>query len=97
MKIALSYAVMLIPILWVVLRAGDRFNKEKLKYLSIALTLSGISTAIGAKFFGLYAIGRHSVLEGDKALIGAAAVVILGVAILTLHYLVAYLRARKRK
>lgn len=96
MKVVLSYAVMAIPILWVVFSAGDRFNKEKLKYLGAALALSGICTAIGVQFFGLYAIGRHSALEGDKALIGAAALVTLGTVLFGLHYLIVHLRARKR-
>jgi hypothetical protein len=96
MKLAISYAVMVIPILVVVFGAGDRFNKEKLKYIAIALMLSGICTAIGSEFFGLYAIGRHSVLEGNKARIGSAAVVALGAILFGLHHLIGFLRARRR-
>jgi hypothetical protein len=96
MKVAISYAVMIIPILWVVFSAGDCFEKEKLKYIGLGLALSGLCTAIGVRFFGLYAIGRHSALEGDKALIGAAALITLGLALAGLHYVIVYLRARKR-
>jgi hypothetical protein len=97
MKLAISYAVMVIPILVVVFGAGDGFGKAKLKYIGAALAISGICTAIGIKFFGLYAIGRRSVLEGDRALMGAAALVTVGVLLLSLHHLITFVRTRRRE
>jgi hypothetical protein len=96
MKLAISYAVMVIPILVVVFGAGDRFNKEKLKYLGIALALSGICTAIGVKYFGLYAIGRHSIIEGDKALFCAAVLVAFGGVLFGGYHAIRLIRKRRQ-
>lgn len=91
----MSYAVMVIPIIVVVLVAGVRFNQQRLKYLGIALALSGACAAIGARFFGLYGMGRRSILQGDDAFWGATALTALAAILFGVHHLVEFFRSKK--
>jgi len=96
MKLAISYAVMVIPFFIVIFCASDRFSKEKLKHIGIAFAITGTCMSIGIKFFGLYAIGRYGVLKGDTALIAAAVLVSVGVVFLGLNHLIAFIRSRRK-
>ena len=96
MKLAISYIVMLVPIFAVLFVVGDQFNKQKLKYLGVALALSGLCTAVGVKFFGLYAIGRHSVIEGDKAVLCALVLICFGLALIGIHATIGFFRMKRR-
>jgi hypothetical protein len=88
LKILLSLLAMYVPGLAVYIWAGRDFKKAPLKYYGIGFMVTGATTFLGAKFFGLAIAGRYSshAVIGDDAVVVSLLIATLGILLFAAHY-----------
>ncbi|HWZ94937.1 MAG TPA: hypothetical protein VNW30_07065 [Opitutaceae bacterium] len=88
-KVFFSLFAMYAPFMAVYFWAGRRFKKARLKYYGYGFVATGVTTCIGAKYFGLAIAGRYwtGAVAGEAAVSVALLVLTAGVVMIAIHYI----------